>query len=652
MIEHALANALHPNRIGAGWAGHETDYQTLSSDTLQDQALAAVALRLLQLMVHPRRVSLADFGALLCAPGWSSDVSEADDRACLEANLRELLPPQTSLERLHRAVQRVQADLDIPILCGHLDQILNVSRQLRTQPKRQLPSVWAMQFLDQLAAVAWPGERELIAVEATACLALREALTGMATLDALLGRVEASEVLRQLQRQCRDQLFQVLRQSLVQVEVCSLTDALAAPVDALWVMGLNEGAWPPSPRPNALLPADLQRRAGIATARADAMNEQARELQTIWQNSANHVVFSWAVRDGERELRVSPLLATLVGAATTDPPDASSNRADVASPAVPSVGESLERFIDARAPTLSDTEVIRGGTRLLQAQAICPAWAFYQFRLGASVKPAPTGGLDALARGSLLHATLEAFWRGRSHADLIAMDEPLRLEVLALAADHALAEYDRKAIDPLPPRLRQLEHSRLVALVLEWLKLEAQREPFSVFACEERHDLELAGLRIRVVVDRVDRLADGRLVIMDYKAGRNVSANSWAKPRISEPQVPVYAALAFADQPLAAAVLARVTLDVPAFIGVAESEGVLPQVKSLDQLRKVYPEYEFADWPDLRQRWMQRLSVLANEIKEGCAAVVFESETAVAHCDVLPLLRVAERRAQFEEQSL
>ena len=649
MIEHALANALHPNRIGAGWAAHETEYQILSSEVIADQALVDVGLRLLQLMVHPRRVALADFGALLCAPGWSSDVGEADGRACLEAQLRELLPPQTSLERLYRAVLRVQADLDIPILCGHLDQLLNAGRQLRTQPKRQLPSVWAAQFLDRLAAMAWPGERPLIAVEVAARSALRETLASMTTLDALLGRVEASEVLRHLQRQCRDQPFQAPRQALVRVEVCSLADAVAAPVDALWVMGLNEGAWPPVARPNPLLPADLQRRAGIATARADSLSEQARAMQTVWQSSANQVVFSWAARDGERELRPSPLLAALVGTPLLDPTDAKLLQCNVASPALSSAGELLERFIDARAPTLSDTEVIRGGTRLLQAQAICPAWAFYQFRLGGSVLPAPTGGLDALARGSLLHATLEAFWRGRSHADLIAMDEPLRREVLALAADHALAEYDRRAMDPLPPRLRQLEHSRLVALVLEWLKLEAQREPFRVIACEEHHDLELEGLRIRVVVDRVDQLADGRLVIMDYKAGRNVSANSWAKQRITEPQVPVYAALAFADQPLAAAVLARVTLDAPAFIGVAESEGVLPQVKSLDQMRARFPQHEFADWPDLRQCWMERLNVLANEIKDGCAAVVFESETAVAYCDVLPLLRVAERRAQFEE---
>jgi hypothetical protein len=79
-----------------------------------------------------------------------------------------------------------------------------------------------------------------------------------------------------------------------------------------------------------------------------------------------------------------------------------------------------------------------------------------------------------------------------------------------------------------------------------------------------------------VVVDRVDQFADGRLAIIDYKSGRSDRSRSWADARIVEPQLPIYAALAFPDRAVAAVALARVTREAPAFLGVAENEGLLP----------------------------------------------------------------------------
>ena len=57
----------------------------------------------------------------------------------------------------------------------------------------------------------------------------------------ILGRVDAGEALRQVQRHCRDHSFSAPRTIVAPVEICSLADALAGAVDGLWVMGLNEG---------------------------------------------------------------------------------------------------------------------------------------------------------------------------------------------------------------------------------------------------------------------------------------------------------------------------------------------------------------------------------------------------------------------------
>jgi exodeoxyribonuclease-5 len=634
-LEAALEDALHPAAVGAGWAAQDRDFAFAAGAPLAAQPLVDIALRLLQLGVRPQRVAQAEFGALLRDIGWSADVAEADARAGIEAALRELLPPEATLDRLQRTIARLTGEFRAPALAAHLGLLLDAAR---AAPRRQLPSAWGAEFGKRLEALGWPGQRDPLPAEAAACDELRAALGGLQALDAILGRVDAGEALRQAQRHCRDHSFAAPRRRAARVEVCGLDDALAGPVDGLWVMGLNEGAWPPAPRPNPLLPADLQRHAGIPAARADSLAGEAQSLRADWCASAGEVVFSWAQREGERPLRPSPLLADV---ARRDWP--------VATPPSPGDCATLEHIDDARAPPVGTGERIRGGTALLRAQAVCPAWGFYQYRLGAAVLPAPTFGLDARARGSLLHAALEEFWRGRALADLLAMDREVRGAEIRRVVAHALAEFDRRAPEPLPPRLRQLEAERLCQLLAVWLEVEARRPTFRVVACEEKHELDIEGLPVRVVVDRLDRLDDGRLAVIDYKSGRNDTADSWAEARIAEPQLPIYAALAFPDREVAAVALARVTSDDPAFLGVAQADGLLPGVKSLDGQRKRYAEDEFPDWAALRRIWAERISELAREVKDGVAAVVFADEKSIEYCDVLPLLRVAERKAQYDE---
>jgi exodeoxyribonuclease-5 len=86
----------------------------------------------------------------------------------------------------------------------------------------------------------------------------------------------------------------------------------------------------------------------------------------------------------------------------------------------------LELIDDSRAPPLGADEEIHGGTGLLAAQAACPAWAFYRYRLGATVLPALT--FRPRRAGARLAAACRAraFWVGRGLAELLAMDDGLR----------------------------------------------------------------------------------------------------------------------------------------------------------------------------------------------------------------------------------
>ena len=66
--------------------------------------------------------------------------------------------------------------------------------------------------------------------------------------------------------------------------------------------------------------------------------------------------------------------------------------------------------------------------------------------------------------------------------------------------------------------------------------------------------------------------------------------------------------------------------------------------------RKLFDEAKFPDWPAVIAHWKTSIIATAQSIKAGDAAVRFENEKQLAYCEVLPLLRLAERQLQFEHQ--
>ncbi|MDZ7781696.1 MAG: PD-(D/E)XK nuclease family protein [Halioglobus sp.] len=80
----------------------------------------------------------------------------------------------------------------------------------------------------------------------------------------------------------------------------------------------------------------------------------------------------------------------------------------------------------------------------------------------------------------------------------------------------ALADFRRRAVGSA---CLELESDRLRALLREWLDVESQRGEFVVAAREKRGEVTLEQLRLSLRVDRIDTLADGSQVIIDYKTG-------------------------------------------------------------------------------------------------------------------------------------
>ena len=92
-------------------------------------------------------------------------------------------------------------------------------------------------------------------------------------------------------------------------------------------------------------------------------------------------------------------------------------------------------------------------------------------------------------------------------------------------------------------------------------------------------------------------------------------------------------------------VFAKVLLDKPAFAGVADEKDILPGVQGIgDDKQKIFDPAEFPDWIAVITHWRERLHAVAGEVKAGMAGVCFADEKDLQYCEVLPLLRLPERR--------
>ena len=50
--------------------------------------------------------------------------------------------------------------------------------------------------------------------------------------------------------------------------------------------------------------------------------------------------------------------------------------------------------------------------------------------------------------------------------------------------------------------------------------------PFTVIAREQKEEIDIEGIHVRMVVDRIDELADGRRIVIDYKTGQAIDVTS------------------------------------------------------------------------------------------------------------------------------
>lgn len=401
--------------------------------------------------------------------------------------------------------------------------------------------------------------------------------------------------------------------------------------DAIRVCGLRADRWPQPVAVDPFVPWYLQRDAAVAPASAAGRLAEARRQLAQWRARTGELVLSWPESEDDARLVPSPLLAPFGADETRIAPRPLATRIAAAAPAP------LETLADAQGRAWPAGRAPRGGASVLDRQNQCPFRAYAQSRLAARSEPPPEPGIDPTDRGAWLHRVLERLWGELGGSARLGMlDERETRALVQRAVEHVFGELESRSDDPAQRRQLQRERQRSVAAALALLRRERDRAPFEVVARERDARLVSAPLELQLKLDRVDRLADGGLVVIDYKSGAPQSPD-WDGPRPDPVQLFVYEAALAAEgaPPVVGLALVHVQPAEARFALRAGVEGVLPRTRA------------DADWAGRIERARVQVAGLAQAFAAGDARVD-PRPGACRYCELTSLCRRVDRGLQID----
>ncbi|MGE8547303.1 MAG: PD-(D/E)XK nuclease family protein [Alcaligenes sp.] len=479
--------------------------------------------------------------------------------------------------------------------------------------------VWAGVMRQCLQALGFPGSASLDSAQFQTLEALEQLMLRFAQQAPVLGRISALRAQGALARMARESLFQPQRDPRARLDVLGFLEAEGGRWDAVWVLGLTDEVLPAAVKPNPLIPAHVLRRAQAPRSTPERELEWARWMMAALLRCADQVLLSAPLHLGEQELRPSPLIAPwpLLELEWT-----------------PRRGEAAElaSLPDAQGPALQADETIRGGISVLDTQARNPLWAFVKFRLHGQALPDYARLGDMNTRGLFLHRAVELFWRAVQDQD--SLHEHLARASLAQVLHDSVEQAAQEELADYGPVLRALEVERARAVLAEYAELEARRPPFALEATEEDVDWTRGPLRLSLRLDRLDRLADGSHVLLDYKTGMGELRpdKDWLRGRPVNLQLPFYATvLQEQGQQVSALAFVRLHARQVAFSGLAAPGMEIAGMTEVDSGQQ---------WLAQLLAWRQAVQGLADEFIQGRAANQIWNRNDLLYCDVLPFLRL------------
>ena len=497
--------------------------------------------------------------------------------------------------------QKYQQNIpEFMVMLNHIQTIIKAIRYTKL-----LHMEW-LQSLTPIWQTYLPPEPELTTTELQAITRLNEALQELTQLDLITGKVYHVQGLGNLRNLLDNTVFQVSTKNNPNLQILGVLEAAGLNFDSLWIMGMDQQNWPKAANPNPFIPIRLQKQFNLPGSSAERELEFCTRLINRFKRSAANIIFSYINQAEDRVIAPSALIAD-AAAISTEKLDLA-NFIDPAS----QIYANRTNLITQQLSTadqhnhhvaLMPHETIQGGSRLIEAQSLCPFRAFVEFRLNTTAAKKLEPGITKITRGILIHQILEQFWRQIKTSRQLRTQTTQQLQdIIQNTITAALKQAH------IPKHLHHIEQQCLTRLMHRWLEIEKNRDDFTVVATEKTLKTSIGGLVIKLRIDRIDRLENGHLIIIDYKSSKVLpAASDWLGARPTSVQLPLYC---IATDKLHGLALAQVN-----------AQSLKLKTIDLAELTANTPNATNWDWQQLTNHWRSVLEQLAQNFVCGHAKV-------------------------------
>ncbi len=580
-VDRVFAKTLMPQTILANHYHSQKPYNISSGNRLSDYPVISIVFELFK--YNLRKMPVDHLSKILLSPFITGGVSEHLNRSQIDLEIKkrgqEYVAPPTIVS--------------IPPLN---DSLLK-------------PSLWVELFKIYLNAWGWPGERVLNSLEYQLVKRFYELLNDFASLDCIQKPLSYTAAHHLLFQQAQKLLFQGESEN-APLQILGALEGEGLYFQALWVMGLHHENWPQACSPHPFIPIELQRQHFMPHASSEREYIFASHLTQRFTQQAKQVILSYPQQENDKHLMPSRLIRDYPAYHST---------VIVQMPALYDQELILESWFESPIP-LNKNNYIAGGVGLLQSQSACPFQAFARYRLKAKSPDPRQSGLSFAQRGELVHAALEFFWKKIKTSKALSILSSAELEAgIHQAINYAIKQIPAHTVSAMH---LVLETNRLQALLKQWLDFELKRPAFTVLETEKSIEISLSTIKLKTRIDRIDQLATGEIVLIDYKTGI-INQPDWLDTRPLSLQLPLYAMSHMPTQ------------------GIAFAMVKANEHKFIDLMAHQTPNQLNLSWPEVLAHWHQVLTTLADEFYQGVATVTpQEAQTTCRYCNLDILCRV------------
>lgn len=579
----------------------------------------------LELLKLNNEIKLADLSHILRSPFIGEAESELLKRAEFDALLKKSQYGNIHLSTLLDAEEKINLKKYCPRLASRLGYFLTEKNHHNYTTIKE----WASHFIHLLNIVGWPGERSLNSHEYQIVQQFLDTLQEFANCNSLFPNVHFDKALNYLQKFVNNAIYQP-QSPEAPLQILGVLEGAGLPFDAVWVMGVNDRQFPAPVKPNPFIPHRLQKLLHMPHATVERELKYTQELMNQIIQNANEVIFSYAEKSADCELQASAMIQSFENITVASLTLSNFIPCDK----IAFTHRKIEFYEDHQAPPLQPFENIHTGISLFKNQAACPFKAFAEIRLSAKPLTTSRRSMHNKIRGIIFHKALELIWNHLQDSSSLAKLEDTELTNL-ISHFVQKAFLETPGINFFSKAYLQLELKRQTKLIYKWLMLEKTRPAFKVISHEIEHEILIGNLPITLRIDRIDELADGTQVIIDYKTHHYNSIHHWFNERPEEPQLPLYTLIA--PERTVAIAYAEIHAKNIGFKGVSHKSIDINNIKPIASL----PLAEERRWDEQIVYWRKTLEKIAYDFSNGHALVNPKNSLETCRlCQLQPLCRI------------